>query len=194
MTFEERYYKTLVVSSSQKFNETISPLLLSSHCDKPVFVDSIAQAKQKFLENHFDYVIINTPLKDDIGTKFAIDVSTGKNTVCLLFVRAEIYSEIKSKVTPHGVFTLAKPISITAITHAIDFLAAARERLRKLEKKALTIEEKMEEIRLINRAKWVLLDRLKMSEPDAHRYIEKQAMDRCVTKGEVAKEIIKTYS
>ena len=72
-------------------------------------------------------------------------------------------------------------------------MSSARERLRKSEKKALSIEEKMEEIRLANRAKWLLIDELKMSEPDAHRYIEKQAMDRCVSKREVAEEIIKTY-
>ena len=51
----------------------------------------------------------------------------------------------------------------------------------------------MEEIRCVNRAKWLLIRELKMDEPDAHRYIEKQAMDRCVTKREVAEEIIKTY-
>ena len=34
----------------------------------------------------------------------------------------------------------------------------------------------------------------KMAESDAHRYIEKQAMDRCISKKEVAEEIIKTYA
>ena len=52
----------------------------------------------------------------------------------------------------------------------------------------------MEEIRIVNRAKWLLIDSLKMSEPDAHRYIEKQAMDRCVSKKEIAESIIKTYN
>ena len=52
----------------------------------------------------------------------------------------------------------------------------------------------MEEIRLVNRAKWLLIGELKMDEPSAHRYIEKQAMDRCVSKGEVARGILRTYS
>ena len=77
---------------------------------------------------------------------------------------------------------------------ALSWMSSARERLRKFEKKTLSIEEKMEEIRLVNRAKWLLISELKMDEPDAHRYIEKQAMDRCVTRREVAEEIIKTYS
>ena len=52
----------------------------------------------------------------------------------------------------------------------------------------------MEQIRLVNRAKWILIRELKMSEPDAHRYIEKQAMDRCVSRGDIARDIIKTYA
>ena len=52
----------------------------------------------------------------------------------------------------------------------------------------------MQEIRIVNRAKWLLITELKMTETDAHRYIEKQAMDRCVSKKEIAEEIIKTYA
>ena len=80
------------------------------------------------------------------------------------------------------------------MTLALDWMASARERLRKTEKKTLTIEEKMNEIRLVNRAKWLLITEVKMDEPASHRYIEKQAMDRCISKREVAEEIIKTYS
>ena len=50
-----------------------------------------------------------------------------------------------------------------------------------------------EEIRLVNRAKWLLIGELNMTEQEAHRYIEKQAMDRCVTKRAVAEQILSTY-
>ena len=52
----------------------------------------------------------------------------------------------------------------------------------------------MVEIRIVNKAKWLLISELKMSEADAHRYIEKQAMDQCITKRSIAEDIIKTYS
>ena len=57
--------------------------------------------------------------------------------------------------------------------------------MRKLEVKTSSIEDKMKEIRLVNRAKWILIDESKMTEADAHRYIEKQAMDNCITRREV---------
>ena len=52
----------------------------------------------------------------------------------------------------------------------------------------------MEEIRMVNRAKWLLISELQMDEPQAHRYIEKQAMDRCISRRKIAEEIIKTYA
>lgn len=61
-------------------------------------------------------------------------------------------------------------------------------------KEGAAIEEKMEAIRLVNRAKRLLISELKMSEPDAHHYITHQAMDRCAPKRAVAEEIIKLYS
>ena len=53
---------------------------------------------------------------------------------------------------------------------------------------------KMQEIRQVNRAKWLLIENLKMTETDAHHYIEKQAMDRCVSRREIAMGIIKIYT
>ena len=193
MALEERLYRALVVSSSEKFNDSIKPLLSDAQCGPVSFTGSVASAKRLILENAYDFVIINAPLPDDFGTKLAIDVSSGKSTVCLLLVKTDLYDEIHMKVTVHGVFTLPKPIPAASFTRGLDWLAPARERLRKLEKKTVSIEEKMEEIRLVNRAKWLLIDHLKMTEPDAHRYIEKQAMDTCSAKRDVAENIIKTY-
>ena len=51
----------------------------------------------------------------------------------------------------------------------------------------------MEEIRLVNRAKFLLMQKLKLSEPEAHRYIEKEAMNRSLRKKAIAEGIIRTY-
>lgn len=80
------------------------------------------------------------------------------------------------------------------LLRAVSWMVSTRERLRRLEKRVLPLEEKMEEIRLVNRAKWLLISELKMTEPDAHHYIEHQAMDRCVSKRSVAEDIIRLYT
>ena len=194
MVFGDCYYSVLVVSAAEKFNATMATLLPSTDYYPVKFVTNIAAAKRAYLEQQYDFVIINAPLPDDFGTRFATDVTRGNGTVALLIVRAESYEDIRAKVVSKGIFTLLKPTSTQIITQALEWMAAARERLRRLESKATSIEEKMEEIRLVNRAKWLLIENLKMTESDAHHYIEKQAMDRCCSKKEISRSIIKTYS
>ena len=194
MSLKERVYSVLIVSAAESFNDALSALLPTSKYSPTHFVSNISAAKRALAERAFDFVIINSPLPDDIGTRFAIDTGSSKETVVLLMVRAELQAEIYDKVAEHGVFVLPKPTSKPIIITALSWLSSAREKLRKTEKKTLSIEEKMEEIRIVNRAKWLLISELKMDEQGAHRYIEKQAMDRCISKKVIAEEIIKTYS
>lgn len=193
MIFSEVVYSVLVVSSAQKFNDALSSMLPYSDYYPVCFVSNIAAAKRELLDRTYDFVIINAPLPDEYGTRFAIDTCVQSGTVVLLLLRSDSYEEINAKVTSHGVFTLQKPTPTQTLQQGLKWMASARERLRKLESKAITIEEKMEEIRLVNRAKWILIEQLKMTEQEAHRHVEKQAMDRCCSKKEIALGIIKTY-
>ncbi|MCR5824889.1 MAG: ANTAR domain-containing protein [Lachnospiraceae bacterium] len=193
MSLSERVYSVLVVSSAEKLNNALSSLLAESNCDPVRFVTGISSAKRIWSEGNFDFIIINSPLPDDSGVRFAIDAAASKGTVVLLLLRPEVYDETREKVVEHGVFTLAKPLSRPVVQNALDWMESARERLKKMDLKTLSVEEKMEEIRTVNRAKWLLISQHGMDEPSAHRYIEKQAMDRCISKREVAEEIIRTY-
>ena len=190
MELKEHVYSVLVVSAAEKFNAALLSLLPSGGYDPVRVVSDIGAAKRAFAERAFDFVIINAPLPDDMGVRFAVDVCSGTEAVALLLLREAFYGELTERLTPHGVFTLLKPPTASMMDAALHWMASARERLRKTEKKTLTLQEKMEEIRLINRAKWVLIEGQGMDEPQAHRFIEKQAMDRCVTRRVVAQEII----
>lgn len=193
MELEERSYSILLVSSSDKFNSSLLPLL-SENRYSPVTVASDVTTARRFLAEHrFDIVIINSPLTDDFGTRLALDICENSATGVMLLVKAEHYPDINSRVSPFGVFTVSKPTTTQMINQSLLLLCATRERLRRMEQKAASIEEKMEEIRIVNRAKWLLIEQLKMTESEAHRYIEKQAMDRCISKRSVAESIISIY-
>ena len=194
MIFGAETYSVLVVSNQLKFNEAITPMLPPSEYYPVCFTGNIAAARREMLSQRFDLVIINAPLLDDPGTRFAIDASNRMDTVVLLLLRAENYEDVNEQVTSHGVFTLQVPVPASTLRQGLKWMISARERLRRLETKNLSIEEKMEEIRLVNRAKWVLIEQLKMNESDAHHHIEKQAMDLCTSKKEIARSIIKTYT
>lgn len=193
MILDTKKYSVLVVSSSDKMKDAFKNFLPSIKYSTVTYVSSVAHAKRAVLDKNYDFVIINAPLSDDIGISFAIDVSTKSNSVCLFMVKAELIEKINYQLTPYGVFTISKPVSVTSMEMALRFLASARERLSGMEKKTDTIEGKMKEIRIVNRAKWLLIENLNMTESEAHRYIEKQAMDKCIGKLSVAQEILNTY-
>lgn len=194
MVFEERTYSVLVVSAGQKYQDAMAAMLPYSQYYPVCYSESVASARRELLARNYDFVIICAPLPDDYGTQFAMDVCSRADSVALLLLRADAYSQINAKVCPYGVFTLQLPVSTQSLKQGLGWMAAARERLRRLEKKTTSIEDKMEEIRLVNRAKWILIEQLKMTEAEAHRHIEKQAMDRCVSKKEIAFGIINTYT
>lgn len=193
MQLRESAYQSLLVSSSDKFNTAFSGMLPEGRYETPVTASAVSTARQILLERSFDFIVINTPLPDEFGTRFAIDICRSSSAGILMFVKAEHYEEVYDKVTDLGVLLLQKPTSSQAVIQSLHLLTATRERMRRLERTADSLKEKMEEIRLVNRAKWLLIEQLKMTEPDAHRYIEKTAMDRCVTKRSVAESIIQIY-
>lgn len=194
MDFKEHIYSVLLVSSSEKFNTSLLELFPDFRYSPIRIESSISSAKRAVADREYDLIVINSPLPDDDGLHFSMDICAGKSSVVLLLIRNEIYAPIFDKVSPYGVYTLPKPISRQTINQALDWMTTTKERFRKLEKKNLSLEDKMKEIRIVNRAKWLLITELKMEEANAHHYIEKQAMDRCVSRKEIAEEIIKTYS
>ena len=194
MSLQDRNYHLLIVSASASFRESMTEILNGLRAFTVRAATNVAAARRMALESTFDLVVVNAPLPDEFGSKFAAEISAGKSAVSLLIVPAELYQEVVSRALDYGVYVLPKPLNRPMAERAIEWMCATRERIRRMEKKTLSLEEKMEEIRIVNHAKWLLIDRLKMSESDAHRYLEKQAMDRCVSRREIAEGILRTYS
>ena len=192
MVFLDRTYSVLLVSAAEKFNESLMPLLPGSMYYPVTTVKSVSAAKRRLLEQHYDLVLVNDPLPDDPGVRLAMDACADSPAGVLLFVRRELYDEICDQVSEWGVAVLPKPTNTQAVTWALQILRATRERMRRMEEKQVTLEDKIREMRLINQAKWQLIARKQMTEAEAHRYIEKLSMDTRRSKREVAAEILKT--
>ena len=193
MVFQERTYSVLIVTASDSFTNSVMPLLPVTGYWPVTTARSVGEARRRIAETDFDIVLINAPLPDDFGMRLAIDICTNSGAGVLLMVKNDLFNDIYAKVVSYGVITLSKPTNLQMVAQNLRILCATRERLRQMEAKQATVEEKIEEMRLINRAKWLLIECLGMTEPEAHRYIEKQSMDERISKREVAENIIKTY-
>ena len=186
-------YSVLAVSAAGKFHASLRKMLPEDRYAPLCGAGSVAEARRLLLERTFDIVVISAPLPDEFGTKLALHTIERSSAGVLLLVKAEHYPELAARLSPQGILLLQKPTTPALLLQSLQLLCGTRERLRKMEQKTASIEEKMMEIRAVNRAKWLLIDRAGMSEAEAHRFIEKQAMDRCVTRKAVAEQIIARY-
>ena len=181
----------LIVSAQAKFNESLKDIV-SERGYTFSLVTSVSNGKRKALDRDYDIVIVNAPLPDENGVRFAADCSKGSCAV-LLFVREEYYAETFDLVCQAGVYTLPKPTTRPMIMQAFDWLESTRERLKQFEKKTLSAEEKLEEIRRSNRAKLLLISKEGLTEDEAHHRLEKLAMDNGISKLTAADLIINKY-
>jgi Response regulator with putative antiterminator output domain len=185
--------KSLIVSSTDKGSEYFKEALPSYKYSPIISAKSAGEARRLLLGSEFNLVIINTPLPDEFGHDLALHICESALSSVIIIVKEDLVSELSDKIGEYGVLVLAKPISRTMLVQALNLSHAAYRRMEMMKKETEKLQVKIDEIKMVDRAKCILIERLKMSESQAHRYIEKQAMDMRVTKREVAENILKTH-
>lgn len=183
-------YRVLLAGGNDKLCAFLSELLPRSDYEPLVKVDSVGEVRRMVPEGSTDIVIINAPLKEEFGTQLALDLAY-ENISVLLLVSGEVFDQVTAKVEDEGVLTLAKPMTRQSFYTAIKLATAMRGKMLRLERKNQALQEKMTDIRIVNRAKWLLISKQGMTESDAHYLIEKQAMDTRLSRREIAEGIIR---
>ncbi|MBR1597863.1 MAG: ANTAR domain-containing protein [Lachnospiraceae bacterium] len=186
----ERQYSLMIVSASEQFNTLVKRSIPNGSFDVIEIRKSISLAQRELLSRRYDVVVINSPLPDDLGVNFALDIASRYTSGVLLVAPGEICDDVAEHVIDQGIIPAPKPINKNTIEHSIRHLCADQDKIKSLEKKLSTADDKLEEMRIVNKAKWLLIANEGMTEADAHRYIGKKAMDNCVSKRIIAEEII----
>lgn len=186
----ERIFRILLVSSSKSFSSGIASALKQESYTIDA-VDSIVKAKQIVLAKEYDIIVLNSPLVDDFGLDFAIDESS----ICgvMMFVKPELESEIYYKTYQYGVLTLTKPTSVGILLQSLRLLTSTISKREQLNSRPNNLKKRLEEIKIINTAKLLLIEHKHISEDEAHRYLEVTAMNFRQSKVKIAQEIIDEY-
>lgn len=183
----------LIVSSSEKGKIHLKELLTLESYRDIITADNGNEARRILIERDFDLCVINAPLRDEFGAEFAINIANKGISQVMLMIKNDIADEVSAKVEDFGVFVVPKPLNRQFFWSALKLIAAAHNRMLGIQNKNVQLQKKIEDIRIIDRAKCVLIQYLNITEAEAHRYIEKKAMDMRITKREVASNVIKTY-
>lgn len=187
---DSRRNTVLIVSGSDKFNMVVRNTLSFKAYAAVDFLPNASAARQRLLETVYDLVIVNCPLPDEFGHEFAFDVTQNSHASVLLAVPMEVYDAAADQVTDHGILAIPRPVTREQLDRAVRFLCATQNRIHRLEKKLADTADKMEEIRLVSKAKLVLMEQQGMTEDEAHRYILKEAMNHGLSRRKVALRIL----
>ncbi|WP_353953634.1 response regulator [Knoellia sp. S7-12] len=148
------------------------------------------QAVQMATSLRPDLVVMDVkmPVMDGITAAEQI----GKERICpVVMLTAFSQTELVERARDAGVMAyIVKPFTATDVMPAIDIALSRWGELKTLESEVADLGERLETRKSVDRAKGVLMAKLKITESEAFRWIQKTAMDRRMGMKEVADAVV----
>ena len=183
----------LLVSASEAQTKRIGALLTRARIVPFEHADSVRQALDLFDAGGIDGVLIAEPVAGSSGQELALQLKKRRCMAVLLLAEPTHADAAAALLEQSGVLVLPNDAPEALIVQTIRLLAAVRNQLEQMQHKTEKLEAKVADIRIINRAKLLLVQHLQMTETEAHKYIEKQAMNTSKPRRTIAENIIRTY-
>lgn len=144
-------------------------------------------------EHEPDLVVMDVKMPRLDGISAAQKIAELKIPVVLLTAFSD--AELVSRAAEAGAMAyVTKPFKPTDLLPAIQIALSRHEELVSLESEIADLNDRLETRKLMDRAKGLLQTKMKLSEPDAFRWIQKASMDRRLTMAQVAKAVIDQLS
>ena len=185
--------RALIVSAGASSNEYIAARLTEMGYSRPVIIPSGAEARRRMTESDFELIVVNSPLPDEFGHEVCINAVEKTDAGVVFLVKAAQAEQLLGPLSEQGVLLLSKPFSTAFFVQAMNMAAAGHHRLLRARQENARLQEKIAQVRLVSRAKCCLVEHEHMTEAEAHRYIEKQAMDTRRDRTEIAQEVLENY-
>ena len=185
--------RILIVSATEKSHTMLAQFLTSCGVQAQLcYASSGAAARRALVDGVYGLVLVNTPLPDEFGHQLAMDAAEEGPGV-LLTVKSDQWEEVNARVAPYGVLTLGRPFSRGMFSQAVGLLLASQAKAERYRAENEKLRQKLEELRVVSRAKCLLVEYLHLDEESAHKYMERQAMEERKTRRAVAEEILREY-
>lgn len=136
-----------------------------------------------------DLMVMDIKMPDLDGLSAAEQIAELKIPVVLLTAFSQ--QELVARAAEVGAMAfLVKPFSPQDLLPAIEIALSRHAQLVTLESEVSDLAERLETRKLVERAKGVLSEKMKLTEPEAFRWIQKASMDRRLSMAEVAKTVL----
>ena len=185
----EDTHSVLVVTKDSRLSQSISAMLVPPLFETEVLSD-FNEARRRVSECLYNIILVD--YSEGEGADFAVDAAEALSTI-LLLTPPSLFEEVSYRVEGYGIIAITNPFDQFYFYNMIKAAIAVQYKVQVLSSQTTKLKVKMEEIKQVNRAKMLLMQNMNMSEQEAHRYIEKEAMDRGMKRIAISEEIIKTY-
>ena len=148
------------------------------------------QAVEMARELEPDLVIMDVKMPVMDGITAAEEIGAAK--ICpVVMLTAFSQTELVERARDAGVMAyIVKPFTAADLSPANDIARSRWNEMKALESEIADLGERLETRKQVDRAKGILMKKLKISEADAFRWIQKTAMDRRLGMKEVADAVI----
>ena len=159
-----------------------------------VTADGLDEAERKLAQLDPALVVWQCDAPGLPALRQCVRLAEGSEAVFLLLVRPGTYEAVWQFVQAAGICVMSWPAPQEVFRQTLRHLLLLKKSLRAMQEKTDQLQSQLQDMKRIQKAKSLLMNQLGMSEADAHRWIEKAAMDRCVKKREIAETIIRMYA
>ena len=159
-----------------------------------VTADGLDEAERKLAQLDPALVVWQCDAPGLPALRQCVRLAEGSEAVFLLLVRPGTYEAVWQFVQAAGICVMSWPAPQEVFRQTLRNLLLLKKSLRAMQEKTDQLQSQLQDMKRIQKAKRLLMNQLGMSEADAHRWIEKAAMDRCVKKREIAETIIRMYA
>lgn len=136
-----------------------------------------------------DLVVMDIKMPKLDGISAAEKIAELKIPVVLLTAFSQ--SDLVARAASAGAMAyVTKPFKPTDLLPAIQIALSRHEELVSLEAEIADLSDRLETRKLMDRAKGLLQSKMKLSEPESFRWIQKASMDRRLTMAQVAKAVL----
>ncbi|MFM1958198.1 MAG: hypothetical protein RI929_561 [Actinomycetota bacterium] len=136
-----------------------------------------------------DLVVMDIKMPKLDGISAAEKIGELKIPVVLLTAFSQ--ADLVARAAEAGAMAyVTKPFKPTDLLPAIQIALSRHEELVSLEAEIADLSDRLETRKLMDRAKGLLQSKMKLSEPESFRWIQKASMDRRLTMAQVAKAVI----
>lgn len=109
----------------------------------------------------------------------------------VLMLTAFSQKDLVERALDAGVMAyVVKPFTIDDLIPAIEIATTRHAQMIALQNEVADLTERLETRKLVDRAKGILMQAMKLSEPDAFKWIQRTAMDKRVSMKQVAEAVI----